>query len=132
MPVSNFNRILNASADGRELTAQGPLEDPDDDVHSMRVFAVVTQPPVSGVPQPDDTDDPVAVTCHGEVELTHAELRTRASSAGGDGWSFDARTVGNLQFKTGWARASAFALEVQANGDIETYSWSAWVWIKRP
>jgi hypothetical protein len=131
MPVSNFNRILNASADGRTLAACGPLPDPDTDVHSVRVFAVVTQSPVCGEPQPGDTDDPIAVTCRGEVHLSKAEWQSAAAMSGGAQWSFQADTVGPLQFKQGWARGSAIALEAKANGDIETYSWSAWVWITR-
>jgi hypothetical protein len=132
MPVSNFDRILNASADGRTLDASGPLPDFEADGHSLRVFAVVTQPPLSGEPQPGDTDDPIAVTCRGEVHLSKTEWQSAAAMSGGGQWSFHADTVGGLQLKNGWARGSAIALEAKANGDIETYSWSAWVWIKRP
>ena len=46
-------------------------------------------------------------------------------------WSFSAEAVGGGQFTNGWARGSALALLIKANGDIETYSWSMWVWIDR-
>ncbi len=132
MPVSNFHRVLTAVAEGREVRTAGPLDPPDPDSSSLRVFAVITQPPRGNcAPDPDDPDEPNAVTCHGEVHLDNAQWKSATAAAGPGDWSFDAFTVGGGQFKSGWARATAFALETKLSGDIETYSWSAWVWINR-
>lgn len=127
MPVSNFDRILTISEGGRKLSASGPLPVPDDDVKEVRVFAVVTQQPVQGKPEPGDDITPFAVTCHGEATRYGAELR--AAGADERTWFFDGRTAGSA-FRDGWARGTAIALEFQDDGDFETYSWSAWVWLE--
>jgi hypothetical protein len=129
MPVSNFHRVLQVHNDGWELHAAGPVDPPDPDSVSMRVCAVVTQEPLSRKPSPKDNNVPPAVTCNVDDELTKEEW-VAAAAVGGPGWTFKAPTIGG-QFREGWARGTAFALETKLNGDIETYSWSAWVWLER-
>jgi hypothetical protein len=128
MPVSNFHRVLTISEGGRRLTASGPLPAPDDDTEEIRVFAVVTQQPDQGKPEPADDRTPFAVTCHGEATRNAAELRA-AAEANERTWFFERETVFGA-FREGWARGTAIALEFQHDGDVETYSWSAWVWLE--
>jgi hypothetical protein len=132
MPVSNFHHVLKASPDGTILKAAGPFSYTEVGVHSVHVFAVVTQQPLQCKPAEGDNDDPSAVTCRGNVHLKpDAQNQWTTDGSGTATWSFDAHTVGGGQFKDGWARGSALALLIKTNGDIETYSWSTWVWIDR-
>jgi hypothetical protein len=126
MPHSNFDRRLDVIDNGRGLTASGPLPIEDDD-ESVLVVAVVTQQPAGD--EPADDAEPAAVTCHGRVHLDEARLRAAGANAV---WSFNAQTIGGGVFRTGWARGTALAVTTKTNGDLETYSWSAWVWLKRP
>jgi hypothetical protein len=45
-------------------------------------------------------------------------------------WFFDAKITGRVAFHKGWARGTALALETKKNGDLETYTWSQWVWLE--
>ena len=125
-PHSNFNRVLTISKAGDRVTASGTLRLPDDDTEEIHVFGVVTQEPLESKPAADRT--PFAVTCRGNVKVERAELRD-AAEGGQVNWSFCADAVADT-FRLGWARGTAIALEFEKNGDIETYSWSAWVWLE--
>jgi|SRR5689334_19924865 hypothetical protein len=127
MPVSNFHRVLKVTDRGRRLAASGPLPLPDYDIKEIRVFAVVTQQPGPCKPEPGDDTTPLAVTCHGEATRSGDALR--AAAAAERTWDFDERTAFG-EFREGWARGTAIALEFQDDGDFETYSWSAWVWLE--
>lgn len=128
MPVSNFHRVLTITEGGRRLEASGPLPVPGYDIHEVRVFAVVTQQPVQCKPDRGDDATPFAVTCHGEATRSGAELR--AAEKAQRTWYFHGKAAGGGVFREGWARGTAIALEFQDDGDFETYSWSAWVWLE--
>lgn len=126
MPGSHFDRKLDIQDNGFALYASGPF-DLEDDMHSIRVFAVVTQAPTGDCV--DDGEPPAAI-CHGEVHLGPDELKNVQGTQGH--WRFRAEVSGGIPFHEGWARGTALALVTKKNGDIETYTWSEWVCLVHP
>ncbi|HYX83504.1 MAG TPA: hypothetical protein VE777_00910 [Gaiellales bacterium] len=136
MPYPRFHPRLNISNDGTRLRAAGPLPIPDYQTEEVRVFGVVTQEPAGCMPKRrddckgDDEDRvPPAATCHGEATRKGADLQAAENGEPGT-WFFEADVVGGASFRRGWARGTAIALVFQRDGDIVTYSWSAWVWLE--
>ena len=125
MPGSNFHPELEISDDGTVITVGGPLvmEDDDDAVVSVMVSAFVTQEPERRVSPPAVQQ---GATGASSVELAHADL-TLAEN----GWEFTVESQGGT-FREGWAFASAELLGKASDGSIEKYTWSQWVWLRRP
>jgi hypothetical protein len=123
--------VLKVFGGGHGLTAAGPLT-VDDDMFAVRVSAVVTQAPQD--PRTDANPTPPSAICHGDVHITHADLGAIRADPGAEStWTFDAETApSSPEFFTGWARGTAFAVVTTTDGDLETYSWSEWVWLNRP
>jgi hypothetical protein len=136
MPGSHFHPTLNVDDDGLGLYTSGPFTI-DDDMESIRVVAVVTQQPqqqsCEGGQTRGASAQPRAAICHGDIQLTPGDVNRQRDSHGSQGiWSFQGRAVGNIPFVSGWGRGIAFALVIQKDGDLETYSWSEWVRLVRP
>lgn len=126
MPGSHFDRKLDIQNNGRALYTSGPF-DIDEDMHSIRIVAVVTQQPQGDLPE---DEEPSAAICHGDVHLGPDELAKQPGTQGH--WQFRADVSAGIAFDSGWARGTALALVTKKNGDIETYTWSEWVRLVRP
>jgi hypothetical protein len=120
----NFDPILQLDPDSKGITIKGPLPprdaaaaDPDGGVVKVNVTAIVRQAPGDG-PPPSVAKLPAA-TSSGDATVPPSDV----------GYTIPARTVGELEFRQGWAHASATALIFKANGNAETYAWSRWVWL---
>jgi hypothetical protein len=107
--------------------AEGPIGSlGDDEPRTIVVYGVVTQKPEDADP-PKEDEEPKAATASNYVAL---EVRPGLVPLK---WSFDAKVVDeDTPFKAGWARGSAYAVVTESNGDIETYTWSEWVWLTGP
>ena len=126
-PGTHFDGKLDIQKNGYAVYTSGPFEI-DDDMHSIRVVAVVTQQPQDDFVE--GKESPTAI-CHGDVHLDAAKLAALPGTQGR--WDFSADVpAGGTPFQQGWARGTALALVVKKNGEIETYSWSQWVWLVRP
>jgi hypothetical protein len=124
VPHSNFSEVLQISHEGRRLTVEGPivLDDDDTDLVSLAVSAYVTQQPAERSSGPA-----LGITCAGRYELTgEGDTFTEA-----DRWTFEAEALGGT-FAEGWAFASAELLNQDEDGGLEKYTWSQWVWLRRP
>ena len=123
MPHSNFSDQLQISHEGRRLTVEGPIVlDDDTDLVSLVVSAYVTQQPAEPGAAPA-----LGITCAGRFELA-GEGDTFSEA---DRWSFQADALGG-RFDEGWAFASAEMLNQDEDGGLEKYTWSQWVWLRRP
>ncbi len=124
MPHSNFSDVLQISHEGRRLLVEGPivLDDDDTDLVSLVVSAYVTQQPAALAAGPA-----LGITCAGRFELA-GEADTFAEA---DRWTFEAEALGGT-FGEGWAFASAEMLNQDEDGGLEKYTWSQWVWLRRP
>ena len=87
------------------------------------VSAFVTQAPDRRANPPDAQQGPTGTN---SVKLEHAEL-----VVGDERWEFAAEVDGG-PFREGWAFASAELVEKAEDGAIEKYTWSQWVWLRRP
>jgi hypothetical protein len=120
VPHSNFDPELTISADGRSIKMAGPMEDVDDDVVGIVVWAFVTQKPEHR----DPAEVQQGATGWGIAALDHATLALT-----GDRWECTAASEGGV-FREDWAFASAELVERANNGAIEQYTWSQWVWLR--
>jgi hypothetical protein len=125
LPHSNFHPELEISGDGTVITVGGPLkkDEDDDDLVSVIVSAFVTQ-------EPDRRVSPPAVqqgaTGTESVELGHAALTLDEIA-----WQFTVASEGG-PFREDWAFASGDLLGKSSDGAVEKYTWSQWVWLRRP
>jgi hypothetical protein len=124
VPHSNFSDVLQISHEGRRLHVEGPivLDDDDTDLVSLVVSAYVTQQPGERT-----TGPALGITCAGRYELA-GDTETFADA---DRWTFEADAHGGT-FDEGWAFASAEMLNQDDGGGLEKYTWSQWVWLRRP
>ncbi|MEO9176300.1 MAG: hypothetical protein ABI317_12370 [Gaiellales bacterium] len=124
MPHSNFSDALQISHEGRRLTVEGPiaLDDDDADLVALVVSAFVSQQPATRTAEPA-----LGITCAGRFELPGDADEDVADAIH---WSFEAHAHGGT-FDEGWAFASADMLSQGADGGLETYTWSQWVWLRR-
>lgn len=125
MPHSNFHPELHITGDGSAVKIGGPLlpSEDDGDLVSIVVSAFVTQAPSSRLSPPAAQQ---GATGSSSVELRQADLALEDGS-----WECSAETQGG-QFREDWAYASAELVEVASDGAIERYTWSQWVWLRRP
>jgi hypothetical protein len=108
---------------GRTVKAGGPLGSIGPAVESVEVRTVITQYPGPDRPNGDDSRAPTATGT--------SEVSGREFNSANPWWEFTASRVKNGPFDDGWARATAVALIVWTNGEIETRSWSRWIWLDR-
>ena len=87
---------------------------------SLRRSRRAARRPAETIPRPSPA---------GEAHMTAVELRAAGPTPI---WQFSEQTVNNGVFEVGWARGSALAITIKTDGDIETYTWSEWVWLRRP
>jgi hypothetical protein len=125
LPHSNFHPELEISADGSAIKLGGPIEpEPDDgDLANVVISAFVTQ-------APERRNSPASIqqgaTGASSVELQHADFALAETT-----WEARVETLGGA-FREDWAYASAEMVERATSGAIERYTWSQWVWLRRP
>jgi hypothetical protein len=123
LPHSNFHPELVITVDGSVITIGGPMEKADDDCVNIVVSAYVTQPP-------DRRANPAVAqqgpTGTDSVTFGHADL-----ARGPLEWEFTTDVAGG-SLSEGWAYANAELVEKADDGAIEKYTWSQWVWLRRP
>jgi hypothetical protein len=116
-PHSNFDTQLKIHADGKKIEVRGPLT-ADSDVVTVSVSASVTQEP-GGEHTPDSAQQ--GTSCAGvTTTYEHGAVPTE--------WDFKATASGG-DFHKGWAFAEAEQTEQGADGAVEKYTWSQWVWL---
>jgi hypothetical protein len=123
LPHSNFHPELEISDDGSVIKIGGPMEKADDDTVSIVVSAFVTQAPERRANPAVAQQGPTGTS---SVKFAHADL-----ALGENSWEFTADVHGG-PFREDWAYASAELLEKASDGAIEKYTWSQWVWLRRP
>ena len=125
MPHSNFHPELEISADGSVIKIAGPLEseDGDDLLVSVSISAVVTQAPERRGNPPAVQQGPTGTA---SIHLDRAALRMPET-----GWAHEVDTHGG-PFREDWAFATAEMVEKAADGGVEKYVWSQWVWLRHP
>jgi hypothetical protein len=116
-PHSNFDTQLKIKNGGKEVHVRGPLA-ADSDVVTVTVSATVTQEPVA---EHNPKNAQQGASSAGEtVPYTQGKVPTE--------WEFEATASGG-EFRKGWAFASAEQTEQGADGAVEKYTWSQWVWL---
>jgi hypothetical protein len=123
LPHSNFHPELEINGDGTVIKIGGPMEQADADCVSIVVSAYVTQPP-------DRRANP-AVAQQGPTGTSSVEFEHAALTLGQLDWGFTTEVEGG-SFREDWAYASAELVEKADDGAIEKYTWSQWVWLRRP
>jgi hypothetical protein len=126
MPPSN-GWLVFGELNGQMIKASGPLGDIGPDVVRVEVRTVVTQRPRAGKPADYEARVP-APTVEGSQHVDEAIL------LGADPWWEVEMPIAAAsgQFEPGWARGTAVALLVSTRGEIETRSWSRWIWLDGP